>query len=281
MSIKKNRFQAGLTKEEQNKPYAKYFSRTPTWLPDEVMNAIKAGPMKFEDALPFEHMNDLLSPGYKTRETGYCTMPDNSFYVAVLTQMPGVSGEMIDWWFWWHALENLRYKIWYPGSHLANHARDPGQLLNHEFSSRQRYWNNTQYPVEDVGIGIEQLCITFLPPADFGFDISRFDEAQVATVICARVGSVTKKVLHTDMCHFVRATDDGVEMRSRFWIGRKINLTMLSEQSPLHRLINTKFIRKIMIPADTPLQLAYHCAQEYNNLAAILPELYHEFGGPE
>jgi hypothetical protein len=25
--------------------------------------------------------------------------------------MQGVTGEMLDWWFWWHALESLRYKI--------------------------------------------------------------------------------------------------------------------------------------------------------------------------
>lgn len=205
-------------------------------------------------------------------------MPDNSCYVAVLTRMPKVSGEMLDWWYWWHATENLRYKIWYPGSHLANHAKDPKQLVDPALSFRQRYWNNTQYPVEDVGIGVEQLSITFLSPADFGFDTSRFDEARVATVICARVGSVTKKLLHTDMCHFVRATDDGVEMRSRFWIGRKAYFTMLSEENPIQRLINSKFLRKVMIPADTPQEMAHHCAQEYNNLAAILPELYRDFG---
>jgi hypothetical protein len=80
------------------------------------------------------------------------------------------------------------------------------------------------------------------------------------------------------MCHLVRSIANGVEMRSRFWIGRKINLTMLSENSPVHHLINTKLLRKILIPGDTPAQMAHHCAQEYNNLAAILPELYRDYG---
>lgn len=270
-----------MTEEEKDKPYAKYFYRPMAKIPDEVTHAIASGSMDHKDTLPFERINDLLQPGYHAWETGVCFMPDNSCYVAVLTRMPKVSGEMLDWWFWWHALETLRYKIWFPGSHLANHTQDRHQLQNQELSSRQRYWNNTQYPIEDVGIGIEQLSMTFLPPADFGFDVSRFDEARVATVICARVGSVTKKALHTDMCHFVRTTDDGVEMRSRFWIGRKIQSMMLSEESPIHWLINTKFIRKILIPADTPNQMAYHCAQEYNNLVAILPELYRDLGEPE
>jgi hypothetical protein len=276
--MKKNRFPAGLTQEEKDKPYAKYFYRTLARIPDNIMQAIQSGPMKPEDALPFERMNDLLQPGYHECETGYCFLPDNSCYVAVLTQMSAVTGEMLDWWFWWHALESLRYKIWYPGSHVSNHSKDPKQLENRSLSSRERYWNNTQYPVEDVGIGLDMLSITFLPPADFGFDTSLFEQAQIATAICARVGSVAKKVLHTDMCHLVRSTADGVEMRSRFWIGRKINLTMLSEKSFAHRLTSTKLIRKISIPGDTPAQMAHHCAQEYNNLAAILPELYRDYG---
>jgi hypothetical protein len=146
-------------------------------------------------------------------------------------------------------------------------------------SARERYWNNPHYPVEDIGIGMEKLSITFMPPEDVGFDIARFAEAGIATAICTRVGSVAKHSLHTDMCHVVRTTADGVEMRSRFWIGRNLRFTPLSERSPIQRLINTKFFRKIVIPADTPAQMAHHCAQEYSNLAAILPELYRDYGG--
>ena len=95
--------------------------------------------------------------------------------------------------------------------------------------------------------------------------------------VCSRVGSFSKKALHTDMCHVVRNTADGVEMRSRFWIGRNLALTVFSDNSPIHRLINTRLIRRIFIPADAPAQMAHHCAQEYNNLAAILPELYRDY----
>jgi len=79
----------------------------------------------------------------------------------------------------------------------------------------------------------------------------------------------------------VRNTAGGVEMRSRFWIGRNLRFTPFSERSPVQRLINTKFMRKLFIPADTPAQMAHHCAQEYSNLAAILPELYRNYGGVE
>ena len=35
----------------------------------------------------------------------------------------------------------------------------------------------------------------------------------------------------------------------------------------------------IAMPAGLPRALATHCAEEYANLAAILPDLYRRFGG--
>jgi len=40
-------------------------------------------------ALPIQRMNELLDPGYVEAETGYCTMPDGSGYMALLMPMPG------------------------------------------------------------------------------------------------------------------------------------------------------------------------------------------------
>lgn len=205
-------------------------------------------------------------------------MPDGSCYVAVLTRMQGVTGDMLDWWFSWHALESLRYKIWYPGSHAGTSVKDPERLKNNSLPLGERYWHTTHYPVEDVGIGQEKLSITFMPPEEFGFDTARFKAAKVSTAICTRVGSENKKADHTDMCHFVRQVEGGVEMRSRFWIGRRIKVRMFSDRSRVNRIANTGFIKKMVIPRNTPYQMARHCTQEYNNLAQILPDLYRTFG---
>jgi hypothetical protein len=161
-NMKKINKRADLTEEEKTRPHAKYFYKEPAKVPEDVMAAIQAGPMNFRDALPFEKINDLLNSGYHAVETGHCRMPDNTCYVAVLTKMPGVTGEMLDWWFWWHAVESLRYKIWYPGAHVGNSVENREQLENPSLSARERYWNNPQYPVEDVGIGPDILTITFI-----------------------------------------------------------------------------------------------------------------------
>lgn len=269
---------AHLSEEEQGKPYAGYYFREPAPVPAAVRKAIDDGPIDPRDALSFNDINRLLDHGYLPAETGYCVMPDNTCYASVLTGMPGITGGMLDWWFCWHALEPLRYKIWYPGSHTGNSVEDRGRLEDASLPYHDRYRNNPQYPVEDIGVGPDILSITFVPPRDFGFDEPRFEEAHVATVICAVVRSMTKKVRHTRMCHFVRATATGVEMRSRFWIGGNLKLNWLPETALLNRLLNTRVMRKRLIPPATPRSMALHCAQEYSNLAAMLPELYREYG---
>ncbi len=268
-----------LNDAEKQEPYAEYYTRKPARIPPKVFDDIKKSPYPVEDALLFENINDLLNPGYLSVENGYCHMPDGSVYVAVRTEMPKVTGEMLDWWFWWHPINSLRYKIWYPETHFGTTLNvDLGAYKNRKGPYRERYWNTINYPVEDIGVGRDTLSINFVPPADFGFDVPRFEEANVATVICAKVGSVTKKLRqHTCMCHFVRKKKKGVEMRSRFWIGHTVLKAGVPDGSIINKLINKKIVKKLLLPKNVGSAMAMHCAQEYNNLAAILPELYNKY----
>jgi hypothetical protein len=38
-------------------------------------------------------------------------------------------------------------------------------------------------------------------------------------------------------------------------------------------------VRRLALPASLPRALAGHCAEEYANLATLLPELYRRFAG--
>ncbi|MCX7679658.1 MAG: phloretin hydrolase, partial [Spirochaetes bacterium] len=117
-----------LTKEESLQPYAEYYYKPVSAIPQEIIQKLEQGPIPYTDALRFEDINRLLEPGYLKDEIGYCVMPDGSGFASMLTQMPQVSGEMIDWWFVWHAQEPLRYKIWYPGAHISNSVNDSKRL---------------------------------------------------------------------------------------------------------------------------------------------------------
>jgi len=70
---------------------------------------------------------------------------------------------------------------------------------------------------------------------------------------------------------------DGVVLRSRFWLGAALRpFGVLG--APGERLLNNRLVRKRALPARLPRALAAHCAEEYANLATLLPELYARFG---
>jgi hypothetical protein len=223
------------------------------------------------DALRFAELASLLDPGYQRVETGYCTHPDGRGYVAVLTKMPGVTSEMLDWWFDWHPRDSLRYRVWFPQEHFDIRFEPPVE------PGSKPFYNAVHHPVEDIGLGRDKIRIEFLDPVEFGFPAGWASDGRCATIICGNAGSDRRRARHTKMCHFARATDDGVELRSRFWIGEEIDLYW-----PTWRLIkpilSTPFVREIAVPKEAPKVLARHCAQEYANLAELLPELWDRYG---
>jgi hypothetical protein len=263
-----------LAETEKAKPYAEYYHKPPAVIPETVREDLLNRSHAPEDALPFENINDLLLPGYLSLENGHCRLPNGSFFVAVRTEFIHATSDMLNWWFDWHPQDSLRYRIWYPESHFAvRMERNQEPAPNH-----LPHWYTTHYPVEDIGLGKEELTIRFVPPAEFGFDTSCFHEAHIETVICGFVGSVTRNIRqHTCMCHLVRRFSGGLEMRSRFWIGNRILFPHFIGSAVVERIVNTKTVRRFLLPSKTGMAMAMHCAQEYNNLAQILPELYQAY----
>ncbi|MBU0994827.1 MAG: hydrolase [Proteobacteria bacterium] len=254
---------AGLTKKEKGMPEAKYYSTDFSEFPDVVLDAISYGPISPDQALAFENINDLANPGYLEVENGYGILEDGSAYVAARTEMPGADMEMIQWWFWWHTLKNIRYKIWCPGDHYAIGAKYLDRYADPTLSPEEKITDNPHYPVEDVGLGILALSISFVPPETFGFDTSAFENNGVEGAICGIVGIKLFGVTidHTYMCHLFRKTDTGLELRSRFWLGAKLDPAW----------------RKIIFNEDAALGVMEHCSREYNHLASFLPDIYNEF----
>lgn len=262
---------AELTQFEKQLPYARYYERPSAIIPDRVMESIHHKTYSPRQALKLENLNDLLLPGYLPMENGYCRMQDGSLFVAVRTEFPTGTDEMFDWWFEWHGQEPFRYRIWYPECHFDVKV----QALQPPSPNQPGYWHTVHYPVEDIGLGTETLSIHFVPPAEFGFDVSQFDEAGIVTAICGLVGSVDKRLKQQAyMCHVVRRFYGGYEMRSRFWIGRDIRLDPFPGSAVVEKLINTRLVRTLSLPLRTGSAMALHCAQEYNNLSKILPELH-------
>lgn len=262
--------QRGLTQAELAKPYAKYFDRPMTAAPQEIYDFLSKGPIDPADALPIQRRNDILRAGYLPAERGWCAMSDGSYFVAGLTKMPGVSAEMIAWWFAWHGLEDLRYMIWDPDEHYGIHVKpeDLEHRLNYDLSLTERNWGTTDIVVEDVGGGSVELHIHFMSPADFGYDMGLFEREKVPVAVNSNTSSAIfggKSVI--SFSHVVREIEGGIELRSRFWIG-----WIIQDKKPVRAGQN--------LPAgmleEIARGLAYHCPKEYYNLAAILPQVYAE-----
>ena len=247
--------------EEINSPLYKWYTR-PMTPPAPEKYAAAALPADGSLGLMPYDMNKLFEPGYLPLEAGFCNLPDGGGMLANLTDMPGVTVEMFDWWFAWHGLEPMRYKIWNHDDHYYCLTRNPEISSDRSLPMKQRYWNTIHDVREDVGLGMEYIVINFRNPADIGFDPALLKDFK-GTIVCA--GNEHNPVI---MCHFVRPTERGVELRTRFWMG--------------YSVIGGKPVKVIPDGMQFPLipvqALLAHNIKEFTNLAAILPGLYEEFG---
>ncbi|MFI3169587.1 MAG: hypothetical protein R3Y06_06580 [Faecalibacterium sp.] len=264
-----------LTEEEQALPYAHYYDKEMAAVPQALLDIVNAGPIDPKMALPREYRDMLLRPGYLKAETGYCLMPDGSGFAATKVFMPGVTPEMLDWWFNWHPLVGLRYAIWCPVAHKDSSAQNPA---GHKDSSgvplHTRNYGKVHYPVEGFDLkGAERIEIAFHAPEDLKLDMSQFHAPNIDSLFAA---SVSKKIGPVRIpvnvfMHCVRAVEGGVEYRSRYWVGCVVNKNGEIVQS------------KLPLPKKLIEQLARNnCAHsliEYHNLASILPTLYAGQGG--
>ncbi len=265
---------------EEEEVYKSYIDRPYVDIPEQVLRSLAESPVPEKDILLFENINELLNPGYLPVEIGYCSLSDGSIFSAMHTTMPGVTGEMIDWWYWWNPMHPLRYKMIHPRDHFSISVDvDIEEYRKREGSYQSRLWNTVTYPVEDVGAGHDVIRMHFVRPDEFGLDMEKFARSNIETAICARVGSVQKRIKqHGYMCHLVRKIKEGVEVRTRCWIGKKIILDRFSEGSSVTKIINHKQIKKKLVPGNVGYAYAIHCSLELNKLASILPELFARFG---
>jgi len=266
-----------LSPEDRAKRYAKWYYE-PIAEPDAgLLEQLSHGPMDPSKAQRIENINDFLNPGYFEVETVYCILPNGAGYLAVNNKMPGVTADMVNWWFAWHSLDPLRYKIWYPPGHkkaIVN-LRARKRILAPNTPAPLKFQGITHQVVEGIsGNAPSHLWINFLTPEEMGFDMKRFHSPNVETV----VGGCGVNAGTTDdpppsavrggsfMMHFIRAIPDGIEFRTRFWIGYKI-----VDRTPICVLPPG-----IAIPEFVPRGLFQHNIDEFSNLRSFLPQIYQE-----
>lgn len=256
------------------KPYAGFWNPNLAPLVERVKEALAVGPVAAPLLARLEDAPRLLDPGYQELEDGLGLQRDGSWYVALRTEMPGVSPEMIDWWFGWHGEEPQRYKLWHPRAHLHAQWDAPDTPAQAAQKGRGRYVGRTSFVDEYLGSVLTQITIRFLPPAELGLDSGALADPQQATAVCARVGLMNHPVEGGYLVHHVRRVAGGSEMRSRFWIGgpyARVRTGLFTDG------LVSKVARRVFGPTlESTRELFVHCAQEMAHLASFLPRLYAE-----
>ena len=268
--------QHDLTAEEKARPFSKYFyEEIPQ--PDPEHYAMMEEPCDPAKALLPEDRNKLLDPGYLDVEIGWCNLPNGAGFIANKIVYPDVTAEMIDWWFAWHPLEDLRYRIWYPPQHGGIHLGPEGRkrILDDSIPIKERNWGVHHYVTENCDNGMENIIISFMSPEDFGFDMSKWKEPNVATFAGGQgwASPVNKKdddiTAPAMMCHIFRNTPEGLEHRTRFWMGYRLSYGQPEICLPEGETV----------PVEAVQGLARHNVKEFTRFKYFLPRIYKEFGG--
>ena len=197
-------------------------------------------------------------------ETEVRRLPDASYLVAVRTSMPGVKADMVRWWFADFLNTTEHYSWWHPEDHVWMdwENKKPGEMIG-----------SSHLVHEYIGSELSKLRIQFINSSEvFGFDPNNED----TFVICARVGLLEEEINTAKMCHVVRNTQTGAEMRSRFWLGhvakRDGDKTIRSFEGFVG---NMALARLFLIEQQVnPEALIRHAIEEMSYLAELLPSLY-------
>ena len=258
----------------EGKPYAAYWNPEMRPLQPHVAAAVLHGSEAGQLGFPMHEADQLVEPGYLPLENGFTKLRDGKIFVAVRTDMPGVTGAMFEWWMGWHYMEHQRYKLWHPRSHVANGTRemrgdDPG------LSDREKYMT-THYVTEYIGDRCEDITISFSDPATIFSHPDRFAENGTTAMICGRVGLQQAPITIGHLIHQIRATADGSELRSRFWLG-KPQLDALGARNPINRILGSNALSGRLLGAHLGREMLVHCGMEMHHLAGFLPRLYADY----
>lgn len=260
-----------LSDQEKKSPYAKYYDWKHGPL-DEAAVAAYNEDVVFDpsQATSISQVNDLLKPGYLPMELGVCQFPDGGGVFANHIMMPEVTPEMFTWFMCWFPFEDVRYKIWVPGAHYAASVSDEMKsiLMNPDRTFAHKLRGTKRMICEDMGGGVGTINMTWVCPAEIGFDMAVYPKEPDDGFMVLVLGANDEAKLNIILCHYLRPLPSGgSELRSRFWVGYGMEKGKLACKLPPGR----------QIPREVLRYMWNHNILEYSRLRDILPLLYKEF----
>lgn len=259
-----------VSEEEKKRSYYKYFNRELLPIPENKQKILENPLLPTECGLELTDRNKIFKPGYLPDEIGVTKLKSGGYCFSNQTIIPGGTGEMLQWWFAWHPLENLRYSIWDPRDHykVGLSDEDRKKLLDKNIPTIKKCQNVYHYNEESVLLGTEPIAVHlhFLDPSDMGFDTSKIGTKYNSFILCGNVVKPKGGGLPIVILHTARDFDGYCEHRSRIWVGYQIEDGKEVCVAP----------KDFEIPTDKLASQLQHHFFESTNLAAILPQIYEE-----
>lgn len=255
----------GYREEDFKLPYAKFYDEKVQSMPEDV--ALKREKLPHGAIFSLKNIaQQLMQSGYLANEIGYTLEPNGEQRIAVLTKMPNVKPKMWDWWFGWHGCSDSRYKLWHPKAHVSAIWQDGKDDI--------AYIDRTSMIQEYIGTTLEKANIQFFNPEKLGFLKEYLIDNERVVVICARLGLTTLPLDFGYLIHQIRATEDGAEMRSRFFVGGE-HIALRANNVVSNNF--SKLLSKLYkLPEQQAIDLLTHCSEEMNHIAKFLPLIYKE-----
>ena len=219
---------------------------------------------------PFTSFPDaeaVVAPGYSELETGVDRQGNGVYLVRALTRMPGVKAEMVRWWFADYMQTTEHYKRWHPAAHrwMDWENKVPGEVIGASHLVHEYLGNDPE---------LHKLRIQFVAPEEF---LGNIESRAGRFIICARAGALDIPLNLSSMCHLVRDTEWGAEMRSIFWVGHVSKREGNNIVPSIEALVgNTALARMILIDEQFAVNLMTHAIEEMGYLSDFLPQLYRE-----
>jgi len=256
---------APITEADKAKSYYKYYEMEIAPPTQEVMANVARGIGDVKDSLPISDRNRLLTECAPA--PGFYPLADGGLMVSSDIPMPGVTPDMLYWWFGWHGLDPFRYTIWDPEDHFGLSLNDEGirRAQDPLVPWNEKTWGATHTVQESIGGPPDEIIIMFDNPANLGFDMGLVgtDKCQFLVAANSLMGAMKVPVV---MAESASKTSAGLMYHCRFWVGYHI---VEGEGKYL-------LPPPVQLPHEVAMGLIAHNHKEFSHLAKILPTLYTE-----
>lgn len=264
-----------VAQDATTKSYYRFYERDMPEVPFEKRELLKSPFGARGDGLEISDRRRILEPGYLAGEVGIFDLEAGGFLIANKTPFPGSTGAMLQWWYAWHGIDPLRYAIWDNCDHydlqVSDEARaflrDPANPILSKCQGVTHHVKESLVP----GKAPSTMLIRFEKFEDMGFSEGDVGTDRCSFLVIGNVEILTPPFMPNVPAvglHTARDTEDGCELRSRFWVGYRIADGVPSCFAPS--------LLRLLKPALKPLLVntLSHNFFEFNNLASILPEVY-------